>query len=463
MAKGISINFLADVKDFLRGTNNVEDSLDDVADSLDAMAKDGDQATEDLTKSFKEMAKEASRAGREAGDGIGTSLKKGFSDAEEGVQNFKDEAKSTAKESAASFDGSAESIVDSFQEIAANAFVGFGGAGLVAGLAAAAGIGIASAALLDSEEQAKAAKEAISNYGLAIIDSGKATAEIEFVNANLKDIITNADGAKKKFQDIEKLASKYPALAGDVGLMAQAYAGNSDALDLVLGKMRKERDAIQENGRWMLDGTQAGARAYANLTTEMDAEIVSLEGITRGIERAAQIEKGWIESGGEAREARKEEIDAINQSYDDAAGSVENYVNKETGLFDTAAYIEAMKRREKALADYQTALATSGLSDEAKRFLNSQGAEAAATMLQGYASGDQATKDELNRIWTEAADDASGAAEDVIKKTFETPQEAKVSVDVDTATAEANLNRFLQNRKIQLQIELKDQFGRDVP
>lgn len=456
--KGIVINFLADVKDFLRGTSNVEDALDDVADSLDDVVKEGDQTTEKLQDGFKDLAK----AAKASGDTVGESMKKGFKEAEDGVQEFRDEAKSTAKESAASFDGSAESIIDSFQEIAANAFVGFGPAGLVAGLAAAAGIGIATKAFQDNEAQAQASKEAITQFGLSIIESGRASAEIDFVNSNLEAIITNADGAKKKFEDIEKLASKYPALSKDVGLMAQAYAGNSDAIELVLDKMRKERDAIQENAKWMLNGTQEGARAYAGLTAEMDAEIVSLEGITKGIEKAAEIEKGWIESGGEARQARAEEIDAINTAYDDAAGSVENYVVKETGLFDTAAYIDAMKRREKALADYQTALATSGLSDEAKRFLNSQGAEAAATMLQGYASGDQATKDELNRIWTEAADEASGAAEDVIKKTFETPQEAKVNVDVDTTTAQQTLDRFLQNRKLQLQIELRDQFGRVV-
>lgn len=473
MAKDISISIASETRAFQKGVKDgIIEPLDGAIESIEDLGKAGDDTGEQLTDSMKDAQKKTELLGDEYTDlkkkidDVGKQSKdsfKGMRDASdkagEGVSELKDEAKSTAKEAAASFDGSAESIVDAFQEVSANAFAGFGPAGMVAGLAVAAGIGIATQAFQANEEQSKEAAQAISDFGLAIIESGQASAEIDFVNANIKKIITNADGAGKKLKDIERLVSIYPSMAGDVGLLTQAYAGNKDAIDLVIGKMKEEM--VYRDRR--LGRTTEQIMADQSMIEGLNVEVSILEKIKTGVETAAAVEKGWIESGGEARQARKSEMDAINQAYDDAAGNVTDFVNKETGLFDTKAYIESMQRRETALKDYQSALATSGLSDEAKRFLNEQGAEAAATMLSGYASGDQATKDELNRIWTEAGKDASGAAQDEIKNTFKTPQEAKVEVNIDTAKAQENLDRFIANRKIQLQIELTDRNGKTVP
>ncbi len=454
---GINIDADLGVKGFLKGTDSMEKGLEDVADELEAVAKGGDDSLEKLSDKLKEAAK-ATKTISDASREVKKDVRNDMKDASEGVQNLKEEAVSTAKEAAASFDGSAESIIDAFQEVAANAFVGFGAYGVAAGLAAAAGIGIASAAFVNNEQAAQEAKDALNEFGLAALDSGKAAAEIDFVNTNIKKIITNADGAKKKMKDIEDLASKYPGLSKDVGLMAQAYAGNEDAIDLMTQKLQEELKAQDK----LIDGTNEGAIAHSRTTEELEKEIFALQGIKGGLETVQKVEQGWLESGGEARANRKTEMDAINQAYDDAAGNVQDFVNKETGLFDTTKYIESMKRRETALADYQTALASSELSPEAKNFLNEQGAEAAATMLQGYSSGDAKTRTELNRIWSEAGKEGSGAAKEAIDKTFETPSEAQVSVKVDTATAEAELQKFLKNRKVQLQVELKDQFGRAV-
>jgi len=169
----IKIDFLANVRDFLRGTDSAEDALDDVADSLDDLAteaktsgrvsdaavddladsfeklgrqaerstKDAERSVDDLGDSFRDAARNAKRledAGKDAGKAVDDSMER----AERGVDDFKEEAAQSARETAASFDGSFESIADLGQEVAANAFSGFGPAGVAAGIGVAAAVGV---------------------------------------------------------------------------------------------------------------------------------------------------------------------------------------------------------------------------------------------------------------------------------------------------------------------------------
>lgn len=172
MASGINIAIDVDESGATKGITKVDEALEKVADSLDGVGKDGTSDLGKLETSIKDVNREALKAGDDIKSGFGNKVKSGVKEAEGGLQDFKSEANSTAKESAASFDGSAESIIDSFQEIAANAFQGFGAAGAVAGLAMAAGIGIATAAFQRSEEEAQKAKTRIGELGLAMVEAG---------------------------------------------------------------------------------------------------------------------------------------------------------------------------------------------------------------------------------------------------------------------------------------------------
>ena len=107
-------------------------------------------------------------------------------------------------------------------------------------------------------------------------------------------------------------------------------------------------------------------------------------------------------------EAKAGLISQIDSAYDEAAGSVSDFVDKESGVFDVTAYIASMQAREQALKDYQSTLAGSGLSSEARTFLNSQGEEAAAQLLAGYKAAGPDQKKELARIWSEAGETSSG-------------------------------------------------------
>lgn len=452
--KGIVINFLADVKDFLRGTSNVEDAFDDVADSLDVVVKEGDQATGKLEDSFKDLAK----AAKKSGDDIGTDLKRGFKEAEGGVQDLKEESISTAKESAASFDGSAESIVDAFQEVAANAFVGFGAAGIAAGLAAAAGIGFASTAILDAEENAKVARDRVRELGLAIIDSGEGSAVLDYVTENLKNIVTNSDDATKKFKDILALSKKFPALADDVGLMAVAFSGNSDAADVMIAKLNEAADAEQA-----LAGDVAnGDTAFEERAKELRRTADELKRIQDETKQAQQAEEDWLASGGAEIEGKRKAIEGINGAYDDAVNSVTDFLNKETGLLDVEAYLKAIADRKTALAEYQGFLATVDFTTEQKNALNAMGTEQAIAWYKGFQSTSAENKEKMKAALTEAASESSGAAKDKLEQAFKEPVKAQIEANLEKLKAERELEELTRKRRVDVQVRYVDQFGREV-
>ena len=460
MAKGIRINFLADVRDFLRGTKDLEKELDDVADSLDDLARNGDDATEKLERSFKDLARETRKAGDDMGDGI----KKGTDKASDGVNEFRDEANSTAREAAASFDGSAASIVDAFQEVAANAFAGFGPAGAIAGLALAAGIGIGVKGFEDNEAAAERLRERVGELTDQFIESGKiGKVSLDGYIDAIKELAAQTDEAQVSLADVSTAAGDNIASLQD---MAEALGGVSDnyqdvideqktrldLLDLEIAKQSPKTKADQEQLEALREQRDALAEVSEALRVEGEAQI-----------QAAEAAAAANEIGLPALEARAAMVETVNAAYDDTAASATDYLNQETGLFDVSAYLAAMQEREQALKDYQATLATSGLSESAKAFLNEQGYEAAALMLEGYASADDQTKQELDRIWTEAGKTGSGAADKQIKDTFKTPYEAKVTPKVDTQAAERALTDFAnRQREIRLRAIFVDREGREV-
>jgi hypothetical protein len=457
MAKGISINFLADVRDFLKGTKNVEDSLDDVADSLDDVVKDGDQATEKLEDSFRELA----NAAKKSGDDVGDYMKQGFKKASDSVDNFKQEANSTAKESAASFDGSAESIVGSFQEIAANAFEGFGPAGAIAGLAVAAGIGIATAEFQKSEEAAKAAKERVRELGLAFIESGADTAQIEAFQEALQGIITNADDAAVKIDDLRKFTDKYGKELPSVSQFATAYAGNADAIELVTEKLE---EAIQAEKDKNFEWDRSGREVSKDKIKAWRDEVENLDKIQAEVELAAQIEADWLASGGAEAQAKADAIGQIDAAYDEAVYSVENFKNAETGIYDLEAYAQSIRDREALLLEYQGALAESGLTTEQKAALNEMGVEQANAILKGLqdpATSEQ-TKTTIKNGLKTASKEGSGVAQKEIEEAFKKPISAKIEAKADTTQAEVDLTAITKKRVAQIQVDFIDRYGKRV-
>lgn len=461
MASGINIAIDVDESGATKGITKVDEALEKVADSLDGVGKDGTSDLGKLETSIKDVSRESLKAGDDIKSGFGKKVKDSAKDAESGMEDFKSEANQTAKETAASFDGSAESIVDMFQETAANALSGFGPAGALAGLALAAGIGIATAEFQKSEEAAAKAKQRIQDMGQAMIDAGaEGEVPLDSIIESLQGIVLNSEDATKSFKDI-RLAAK---LAGqDAGALATAYAGGTEALDDQIDAYDK---LIEQQKAEKVEGENGSAAAVTAYNLKLKALEDTKNGLVKVREEqqlAAEAEQAWLASGGNELIAKAEMVNAVNTSYDDLASSTTDFINAESGLFDTSAYITAMQERETALADYQKSLTTSGLSPEAQQFLNSQGIEAASQMLAGYKSSGPQAKAELDRIWKEASKTASGSVKTNLDGVVNEKRTAKITADVDTATAQANLDALTKKRIAQVQVDFIDRYGKKVP
>ncbi|OJU42017.1 MAG: hypothetical protein BGN97_04485 [Microbacterium sp. 69-10] len=301
----IKIDFLANVRGFLKGTDDVDDALDDVADSLDDMAdaakkggRDAERSVEKLEDNFRDAARRAKDLG-DSGKDAGRDVKRGMDDASEGVEEFRDEANSTAREAAASFDGSAESIVDAFQEIAANAFAGFGPAGAVAGLAAAAGIGLAVGGFEQMSDAEQASRERAAEWADAYVEAGSRVLTAAISVARQNDIATDPE----RFKEASDNAKNWGV---DVSTAIAAMAGQAWALNTVndnlVASSQKVADEMSEVGLqydWTEESmtdlatrTADGQRAFDQLTGEMAAGAAQADALSRSLYLTAKNTEG---------------------------------------------------------------------------------------------------------------------------------------------------------------------------
>lgn len=429
---GIDIRMGVDPSKVIEGVDDVTDALEKIDDALGDVAKAGDQDLEKLEKSLKEIDKAALKTGDELDRNLGKKTKSATKEAEGGLQDFKEEANQTARESAASFDGSAESIVDSFQEVAANAFQGFGPAGAVAGLAIAAGIGLGVKAFEDGKASAEELKSRIGDLASALIESG-GDLNLDYVVDTLKALATGSGAGGKSLAELKKTADDAGLSFGD---LSQAVSQNVDNYDELI---KQSEDYLYQLAAER-DATGADYEKADAIAVKIDATysyISALEEAKAVADGAALAEQAAAEAGISELEVKRALQEQVNAAYDEAAGNAEAYISAETGLFDTAAYITAMTERETALRNYQKALQESGLTEEAKAFLASQGEEAASVMLDGYSRGDDATKATLSRIWTEAGKTASADASKEIDAGL--AEEKKVTIAADTSAATSDI------------------------
>jgi hypothetical protein len=455
MAKGIAINFLADVRDFLRGTKNVEEELDDVADSLDDVAKDGVKATEKLEDGFNDLRKKAKQAGEDIEKGIGGGTKKGAKEGESATEVYKKEAIANISEVTSSFTGSWESAADAVQGTLGGVVADLGPVGAAAGAAGALGVGLLTAALVKMEEDAKKAQERIADLAIQMIDAGtRGEIPLEVINDNLKLIISSSEEATKKFRDIQ-LQSKLNAT--DANRMAVAYAGNEKAIESQLEVLEKLIEAEKEQ----TDTTQTVQANEIKRKALIDQQ-KELKNVQAEIEKAREIEQTWLNSGGAEFIAKEEAIAQIDAAYDEAVYGIDGFLNAETGIYDLEAFAQSIRDREQLLLDYQNALAESDLTTDQKAALNSYGVEQAAAILQGLKDPNvsKQTKDTIKKGLKEASKEGSGVAQEEIKKAFKDPIEAKIEAVADTVAAEKALEKVIKDRTATIRVQFQDRNGK---
>lgn len=294
--KGISINFLANVREFLRGTEQVEGALDEVAGSLDDMAADGDDATEKLERSFRDLTQTAKRESDNAGDALGKNMKAGADDASQALQQVADDGFSNAKEVAASFDGSAESIVEGFQGAAAEAFSGFGPAGAVAGLLAAAGLGLALQEITKQQEAADQLKEALTEAYKAAAEEGRAYLDQASIDAQVLEILFDSSRRQAAFADAAKIGA-------DPNTYIRALAGDADALEYAIDKATEASgDLVRE-----IDSARGG-ESWSPAVQAIDLVRDRLIGVQVQHEQNEQAAEQYQEIVAEGEREQREQI-----------------------------------------------------------------------------------------------------------------------------------------------------------
>lgn len=491
MARPIRIPFVSDVREFLKGTRDVEAGLDDVADSLDDLSREaagsGQEAGQELADGFQRSAsdiiREAERAGEEAGqalaqglregrpadeladefraaarrveadvqaaaaevesstekmersfrdafDGarkessdagrdVGRNVDDGFDRAKAGAEDFRDEANDTAREAAASFDGSAASIGDAFQEVAANAFVGFGAAGAAAGLAAAAGLGFVFSAMEKAKEEAQDVRDHIGEITGELNDVRLEGADsLEVIADRMRQMSEASEETATKLQDLRDLAEGITEI--DFESVVRGLSGDPEALERTIDAIERELEVLE--GQEDLSLREGAIHADR---VERAEELLGLLTDERSARREAQEEHQLLIDAGiediardiEARRARKDAANAfleeeaaaaesfretwatsVSDAYAEAGGAIEQFV--EDGKFNLDDYMAHANAQAEALRAYQQNLVESSsyLSEQAMQYVLSLGPRAAPA-LAAFVEAPASKKQQLAEIW----------------------------------------------------------------
>lgn len=342
--KGIEIGVASETKAFKQGVDSgiiapledAADKLDDLGkskgpDKLEAGMKDAQKASEKLGKEVKSTADQIEREFRDSYKSVAKSSDDGMRAATEGVQDFKQEAEQSAKETAASFDGSFESIVGMAQEVSANALSGFGPAGAVAGLAMAAGIGLAVKGFEDVNEAQKVTEVAAAEWADKFIESGQRVATAAQQTGSMVAIATDPEKYKEATEAAE-------AWGVDVSTAMLAMSGNAPALKVV-------NDAVDLLGA----NAEKAKVAALGMSTEMGGTGIAVLPVVRQFDDASarlDVLNGSMDEG--ARRARivsDSYLELVN-SAEGATEQVDELGNKVVTLPDnTQIFIDAQTKQ----------------------------------------------------------------------------------------------------------------------
>lgn len=369
---GINIPFLSNVRDFLRGTDDVSSALEEVADSLDevgdgaqdaertasrSMGDVGDAAEDSaqrLERSFRDSMDAVRADSASTGDAVARNMDEGSSRAADGISEVADEAQGTATEVAASFDGSAESIAGGFQELAANAFAGFGPAGAVAGLAVAAGMGLAMKGMEEAKEEAQELTEGIAETASELIDLEGRERGIEQVTEALKEAVSATEDGTIALLDWADAAET----AGiDPGRYMAAMAGDAESLTGALEDVAAEIAATEAERTKLTSTLRTGSAAEDEAIFALEDQLTALEQTKEALTAKQEQET----KAAEAVTAYEAALDAATPSLEE---QTEALIESQAALRDSAsAALEASNAEigyAATLADTTETIATNG-------------------------------------------------------------------------------------------------------
>ena len=375
----IKIEIVSDVSQVVADTGKLADRYDDVSDTLKDLAKAGDRAGDQIEDAFKDGVREAkklddafqdgekaakdldrkaddafdaiSKNAKRAGDDVGKSQKDGFREAGEGSETFKEEAQANAKEVAASFDGSAESIADGFQGLAAEMLSGFGPAGVAAGIAVAAGLGMASMAMQDTAEKANAARQRAVDMVDAIADAGGSLEDMDLaeqIKSWGREVLEDnwitfwADESTTRFQETAKDAKDAGVNIRDALRAGAGSAQDSqkflDATADAWQRLTKEIDrgtSTTEDGLQVQDDSAKAALKQRNALSDLRGQAEENVKATENALEIYELETQALDATAEAAEAAADAIKDKADASDAAADAALSVVGAENSWIET--------------------------------------------------------------------------------------------------------------------------------
>ena len=439
------LSLVSDVKGWLRGTADVEQSLDDLADGLDDLARDTKQNADkaatalehEFSDAFDKVKTESKQASKKMGDGFND----GTREAGEGLNEFKDEANSTAREAAASFSGSFDDVADGIQEVLANALAGFGPIGAAAGLVAAAGIGLVVSGLQDSADKAAEAKDRVLDLADAIADAGGDPSAVRWAE-QLRDTMKQIIDTKEWYEfwqnsPVDKL-SDWSTKARQFGLsmsdVMKAQAGDAQALARVNELLNRTVDEQNEKFRLSTDinGDQdqsyrQAAEAAARFRDEVGGGAKEVADAVKWQQEYAAATRDLADAQADAAEASGQFSDTLTDNLSVADEGLDRFVKK--GKLKIAEWTEELQRRagqntriKDFTVDVDTKLSPAALNNFAKL-----PAETQDQIAKAYRTGGKKDRKKIiQNLEAEAkidkiSIDTTGAQTQAAKKPIEIP------------------------------------------
>lgn len=419
MSAGINIEFVSDVRKFLGGTSDVEGALGKVSDALDEVAKDaqksGDKAaesmseagkdmarstetaTEKMEKSFSEVAAAAKASGKAAGDDLGEHVKRGAKDADEGVSALKENTASNAKEMGASFQD-VGSAIDGLQGLAAEALEGFGPAGIAAGVAVAAGIGVATQALQQAADKANKLTEDATALADTMADPD--------LSQRASDLRDRFDEVAKSVSDVRSIWEVWqPRAITNAEDFAAAISSGAVSAQTLMSAFTETDPARRVQA--LTDVSGQLQTALAKTTKEYQrSDLVQRQAGESDTERSQRLGR-MVEAIGRAQKAVQDETATqqaalqIEQALATAKGqTIEQYQAEQ----------KATEKAAETASSYASALASTADPVSVYQDLLSKKQEAEKAAAEATAA---ATKDSTDS-WTDYAKDVAVSTQDLI-------------------------------------------------
>lgn len=285
--RDFKVRILSDVDKF---------DLDKPAGELESLGTEADSTATKVDSAFEKIARSSRSNLRKVDDDVDKAKK--------GLDEFKGEANSSGREAAASFSGGFDDITDTVQEIAANAFAGFGALGAAAGLAAAVGVALITKSLTESKDRVADLTESFRNMRRDGIDPAREGLKDFVQDIPTEELLKFKDATDKTGVSLEDFMR---ARAGDPDAMARVRAGidkNTDSLG-VWERALGIGDQATEDLTGALDEAEQAHRDNA------EASLVEAEA-TRNSAAAS-------EAATKAAEDHKDSVDALAGVLGDVA------------------------------------------------------------------------------------------------------------------------------------------------